>query len=605
MEIDMANEIFWTTIVIVIVISFVILALGRLAIVLLPKYLHSNANFYLAPAIGLAILIIVASYLGNYLPFNKLAIVLWIAIIITIVALIRRKILKQVIKDSLIISAFGMFCAASLLGLLFVFGGYNAHNDAFTYLAHGDWLQDNAFSNTITIDKVSPLNSQIYLYQSQQLRMGGSFLLAMIQTLFNINWAYNAYSGLIIVGLEVACLSLGFILAQTFPNIKRLPLLALIAMPAFGLGGLVFATNFGFLPEIIGLALGVALLSTLGFILNWIVSKKPSKVLLIKAAVVIAILFSGVVYAYSEIVPFVALTIGLSAVIVIIKHRVWKSIVIFYGLMGSFSLVILNNELIRAYMAIKSQFGSVVGSAVPWPTLGFVAHIFGLHGGAWDIFQWSKASNVETGAMLLGFILLIGSIALLALAGKGVLQSIKTNVTLPLALIVILFFIGIFYFRYCVISPFEIGKGQSWSEFKLADWANPFVVFFVLFAIASLQPRLKRYFSFLVVAIAGICLVMSMYFGYVRNKPLVKYYSGTRNLSQYYQDVRSKIMKSCADNQTIYLDFPEQDLKFRQMVLLYLNDRDVRSNWANDGYIYGGNQERKAEYCMVDLNLVK
>lgn len=51
---------------------------------------------------------------------------------------------------------------------------------------------------------------------------------------------------------------------------RRSQRLLLLALPAFGLGGLTFGANFGFMPQTLGMALAAGALFMAGPVLDWI-----------------------------------------------------------------------------------------------------------------------------------------------------------------------------------------------------------------------------------------------------------------------------------------------------------------------------------------------
>ena len=112
--------------------------------------------------------------------------------------------------------------------------------------------------------------------------------------------------------------------------------------------------------------------------------------------------------------------------------------------------------------------------------------------------------------------------------GRSVYRNTTSGELMPTVALVLFLVAGILYFRYLVPSPFPKGIGQTWSQFKLANWANPFVMALVLLAIASLRPRLGRLFNSVVLALFAIVVVSSTLLGIARISPLMHYYRGVR-----------------------------------------------------------------------------
>lgn len=579
-------SIFWTTLLSVVVILTLATIIGRACEGLFPYRLRGVTHFYLAPILGLAILTIISSLLGRILPLGNSVLVPVLVVSIMAWALVRESSATQAFRHSIWVSVFGIVCGASVLAPLFAYGAFNAHNDGFTYLVHANWLQEHAFGDAITVGQVTPLTTQVSLYQQEGFRMGGSFLLALIQSLLNLKWSYEVYPAVVISAIAACCLAIGFPLAKSLLPICRLTRLAILVLPAFTLGGLVFGANLGFLPQTVGLSIGAGLLFAVGPSFRWLSIDYPSSRAIAKAALPAAVLFSAAVFAYSELAPFLLVAILGSGFILALCFRSWVRVAMYSGLLLGLSSLLLNTELIRAYAALRTQSGVVVGSPVDWPLLGYIAHAFGVHGGAWDGFQWTMPESSESLLFPLGLILTAIVVAVILSGWRKLVSTTLNGVLMPAAVVLMVFCAGLIYFRYFVPSPFPKGLGQSWSQFKLADWAHPFAIALVLLAVASLRLRLGKLFSSAVVAIFAIGLVSSLLIGMMRITPLIQYYGGERDLNLFYQDFRQSILANCPSSAPVYLALNGQHHKFRQMAIYFLPDRVTTSNWMDDGYIY-------------------
>ncbi|WP_228874577.1 hypothetical protein [Paraburkholderia saeva] len=492
---------------------------------------------------------------------------------------------KDAFLHALVVSGFGIVCGASVFGPLFAFGAFDAHNDAFTYLVHGDWLQAHAFREPISPTSVTPLDTQVYMYQSQGFRMGGSFLLADLQALLNLRWSDEVYPALVTTAIAACCLTIGVPLSRHLRPLHRPIRLALLALPAFGFGGMVFGANFGFLPQSIGLALSAGLLFVVGPLLRWTVAGHNSSVDIAKASFPCAVLFSSAIFAYTEIGPFLVVAIVGSAFILALKFRAWRNLLMFIGISVGVSFIILNTELFRTYASLRTQTGAVVGSPVDWSLLGYVAHALGVHGGVWGAaFQWTTPESAGSIFFYLGLFLFGLVIAILAAGISTIWRTTTSGVLLPTVLVLVIFAVGILYFRYLTPSPFPKGVGQSWSQFKLAEWANPFMMALVLLAVINLRLKFSTSFRNIVLATFVIGFIGSALGGIVQKRPLMKYYSGITDLHQFYRDLRTTVWNICPRTAPVYLDLEGENLKFRQMAVLYLPDRELESDWKDDGY---------------------
>lgn len=597
--------IFWTTIAAIAAILSLATIIGRAWCALLPYRFRASARYYLAPALGLASLTIVASLVGRILPLGNSVVVPWLIIGLLVWALVRERQKNQAFRHALMVSVFGIVCGMSVLGPLFAYGAFNSHNDAFTYLAHSNWLQHHAFGETIPAEMVTPLTTQISLYQQGGFRMGASFLLAMLQAALNLRWSYETYPAVVISAIAACCLGIGFPLAQVLRPMQRSIRLALLALPAFSLGGLVFAANLGFLPQTVGLAIGASLLFMVGPLFRWVATTNSTTLAIGKAALPGAALFAGATFAYSELAPFLLAAVVASGFILAFRFRAWGKMLAHGGVLLGFLILLLNTELVRAYAALRTLTGVVVGTPVDWPLLGYVAHAFGIHGGAWDMFQWTTPQSVGSSAFAFGLILLGLAVGLVLAAIGPVWRATLSGVLMPPVAVLAVFAVGIVYFRYFVSSPFPKGLGQSWSQFKLADWAHPFVMALVLLAIASLRPHLGKFFNGGVVALFAICMVSATTNGLSRATSHMHYYGGVSDLNRFYLKFRDTVVAICPRGAPVYLALGGKDHKFRQMAALYLYDREVASDWTDDGYfnrlaVERRIQELTAGSCVVE-----
>lgn len=166
--------IFWITLGAVPALVFVATVIGRAWTILLPSHLQGPARYYLAPALGLATLTVMATLFGSYVPLGHRALLPLVFAGLAAWALVRRHEFGLVVRQSLWSGAFALACGAGILSPLLVYGAFNTDNDTFTYLAHAQWLQQHPFSQSVLTETVTPFETQILLYQQTGFRMGGS-----------------------------------------------------------------------------------------------------------------------------------------------------------------------------------------------------------------------------------------------------------------------------------------------------------------------------------------------------------------------------------------------------------------------------------------------
>lgn len=599
------------TLLVLVVLLVTATLIGRLFGDCFPFRLRGAARFYLSPVLGLSTLTIIASLVGRFLPMGNTVIIPVLITALVVWALFQGKKTGAALGHASLVSAFGIFCGASILGPLFVFGAFNAHNDAFTYLVHANWLQAHAFIETITPQTVTPFTTQINLYQQLGFRMGSSFLLALVQSLLHLAWSYEVYPGVMIAAVAACCLSIGFPLTRYLHTIRRPARLALLAFPAFSLGGLVFGANLGFLPQTLGLALGAGLLFTTGPTLGWLARTGISIKHAAISAIPAIVLFASAVFAYSELAPFIVVAVGGSGLLLIFKGKQKKNLMGYMVLLFVFSGFLLNTELFRAYTALRIQSGAVVGSPVEWSLLGYGAHAMGVHGGAWDGFQWTTPEMTGSGLFVVGIISTVLVAGVLLMGWRVIGQAILRGELLPASVILLVFCALLIYFRFFVPSPFPKGVGQSWSQFKLSEWAHPFLMAFVILGSISLRQRVGRYIDVAISFFFLIGIVSAAFIGVARTTPLIQYYGGPQDLNRFYREFRQTVLSSCPPGVPIYLALNGEHHKFRQMAVYYLSDRLVTSDWMDDGYIFPwlpDEQRRQTPNpgdCVVEPNGLK
>lgn len=578
--------IFWSSLVVIVVTMSISTLLGRALGSMTPVMLRGSLKFYVAPVLGLATLTIFASIVGRVVPLGGNVGIPFLLIAALLVAIANEPRPTDALRHTLHVSGFGFVCGTFILAPLFLFGGFNPHNDTFTYLAHAQWLQEHAFSEAISSDRVTPLTTQIFLYQREDLRMGGSFLLALIQSLLHLRWAFEAYPAVIVAAVSSGCLAIGFPLARRLRSTPRSIRYAILSLPAFTLGGLVFGGSMGFMPQTLGLAFGSGVLFASGLILQRVARVRGSWRNVFAHALPLVLLLTAAIYTYSEMAPFLVLSLAGGCLYVAWNRREWTRIAVFSSAAGALTCIFLNTEMIRAFSAIRTQSGLVVGSAVEWSLAGYFAHAVGVHGGAWDIFQWSRRGYGDQFGIYLG-IALIGLILFLLLsARREIARFIRSGALMPSALMLILLAAGLFYFRFFARSPFEGGVGQSWSAFKLTEWAHPFAMIFVLVAVIKIATKLKRHGGSAIVFLFSIGIASAVDTSTSRIKPVMESYPGVNNLYVFLTTLRSVAAEACKQPQTIFLALNGSNIKLRQMVVLFLPDWKLVADWHGDDAIF-------------------
>lgn len=600
---QLSTHILTTTALSLAIILFYATVIGRMMALLFPGDLREEIRFYLAPAFGLALTLIFIAVFGRYRAFGDSPIFILLVMMMTGLAIATEKNRGEAVRHGLTVAIFGHLCCASLLSALYFAGALNPHNDTFTYIAQGDWLQTSPFRATVTEETATPAATQIALYQHEGFRMGGTYLLGLFQSLLKVRWAFDIYPAIVCASVAASCLVAGYPAARAvraWPVWARLTPLVLIGN---SLGGLSFAAHFGFMPQGFGLMFGAAFLFSYGRLIPLLAANALSARQILGLSFPLALLLASSVFSYSEIAPFLVLSAVLASIAASVSYRVVTPFVVIAAATLVLSILFLNIEIIRSYRALQIQSAAVVGSPIDWPLIGYIAHALGLHGGGWDTAQWALGGiNWTTDAPYLAALVL-----LLLVFAAGVLLcrcEVALVTLLPTFFIIALFGAGLLYFRYFVRNPFPIGTGQSWSQFKLSDWSQIFVSAILMCFILPLAARI-RFSKSLFAAAALLSLVAAVQIGASRSGVMRAYYPQP-NLSAHLRELREMVLSACRTKGEFYLDLEGNDHKYRQLISVYLADRYLKSNWHDDGYVEMSlpanrrNEPLKTDDCIIE-----
>jgi hypothetical protein len=586
MHLEIGPAIFWTTLFSLFLIVAIATLVGRPFSLFFPVRLQPRVKFYLAPAFGLAAIQLFIAMLGRYVPLgNSVVPILALALVIAAVMATEaapRKALAQAGLTGL----YAVCTSGAMLVPLFLVGGYNSFNDAFTYLAQSDWLQSHAFHETIPADAVTAPLTQIALYQRHGFRMGGTYLLGFFQALLNVRWSYEIYPAVIFAPVGALCLTCGFPLARLLIRYRRLARLAILSIPAYSLGGVVFAAWYGFLPQSYGELFSAAALFVYGALIGFVGDPtRPLKQRMLPA-IPLGILVAASVFSYSELSPFLVFALALATVPLAFTKAALKSYLLFSVLTAVIVTLLLNIEIVRTIQAVMFQKGAIVGTPVNWPAIAYLAHALGIHGGAWDIGQWARAPITWNEFKVLAFAISLLLPATILVGFRRLKAPVLKGDCLPAASMLGILAAAFVYFRYYVASPFPVGTGQSWSQFKLADWVHPLVFIALALVLIPTIARTRRRRTLSVVSALFVALLGSSV-APSRTAALKPEFPGIHNLESYYLAVRQSVERACPLSTSIYLDLAGPELKLRQMLALFLADRRLKSDWRDDDYIRG------------------
>jgi hypothetical protein len=576
--------IYLTSITVLVCLLLVVTTLGRRIADLLPSPLRDCVGFYIAPLLGLAGTVLITTVYGWLSPFKtSISISLTVGLVLLGIAFEKQR--ADLLRDWLIVSVFALVATIPILAPAIRFDSFNPFNDSFTYLAHGQWLQDHAFSETARASGFFPAETQIYLYQEAGHRMGGSFFLAFVQSLFHLEWSYYAYLSTVSLVFASGSLAIGGIIQQVIPVSKTVALV-LCALPAFSLNGFVFGAQYGFFPQTFGLAFAAGFACLTPGLITHTLSEKPAWSKQFFYLLPLTLCCVALLITYNDMFPVLGAGIGLFLLFVgwmywSEKNRIIISVMIFVAQV----MVVVNIEGVRILRNfVQTLLGTAsgmyhIGWPVLWSPIQFVAYSFGMKSPFDNKVFW-----VDRLFSTWIFPILLVALAVILIK---ILRAKPRNITiLFLACINAIFWLAFLKFRYAT-QGLEGEIGNTFLQFKLAKWLAPFNLGLLGISIAWLLvngERYKRVCKYTVVT----ALVAGMAIQYVIFAQMFTLQFQDETMQKHspfnvFLDLRSRVANIPKD-QVIYLGIPFDHHKITQMVAYVLSDRKLAGKYE-DGYL--------------------
>jgi hypothetical protein len=532
---------------------------------------------YLAPTFGLSVFVLAATGCGWIFGARG-----WQVLLFTCAALawsLRTETDWAGLRRQLIIVlGTTVLISAGPLMTIWRYGGYNVYHDAFTYLVQAQWLQHHAFHEAVVPNVYQPAFTQVTIYQVLHLRMGGSFFFAWMQALSGQHWSIYVYPACISTALCCAAIAIGGLSAAIAPVRSRGVVAFWIAAAGTTIGGLTFGCFAGFMPQIFGLAFLTAFIGTLACLR---VKRDSGGGRWQTGAFVPALLFSALGYAYSELLPFATLTLGLWFLVWLVCSKPRRQLLRTGAAFLAWSVVLLNVECIRIVKAILLQAHAVVGWPIDWAVSDFLGHILGIHSGVGDGDVWTMPRT-------------LGGSLVLALVAWSVAVRVKNrrrrwpglDRLLGAACFLALCLLGFLVFRYRVPSPWPTGTGQSWSQFKISNWSSP--IFLGVLGAMILTIAGTRAGRILAFVVCGTWAALNLQTHYRMAPDRI---AGTLRLTGVprdpfipYEILRARAVAANPPG-VVFLDLAGSDHKCRQIAAYFLYDLKVAGDWTGDGYI--------------------
>ncbi|KTD27963.1 hypothetical protein [Legionella maceachernii] len=556
---------------------------GRRAADLLPKVTHNSIGFYVAPILGLSCLLLMAILYG-WLTAFRLRYTLVSVFALLVFSIFYEKNPRQLVKEWVQVCVFATVCSLPILMPIIHYQGFNPFTDAFTYLAHGQWLQGHAFSEKPFASGYYPYLSQIELYQNS--RMGASFFLAYVQSLFALKWSYYAYTPTVSLAFVTGCLAIGGLIRQVI-SAKRFFILALAAIPCFSMNGFLFGAEWGFFPQTFGLAFAAGFAALFPQLIRFVISEDKVWPKIIVYALPASLTTAAMLFAYNEPFPIFSIALCLFVLIVCLKHKKKiKNTLLFFSIYLLQVCILLNYEGIRIAKNLLQTLSLTkepnFGWPVLWSPIQFLAHAFGMKSSFSDDPYYLDYLSSH----YLFPILLVG---LLVLLFRFMRIKSKRNLAIIFLLcvdfVLLLFFIK---FRYFSASSTEIG--YTFLQYKLSKYAAPFSLALIGIGFAILWQKKKKLRPLFAVTYMSLIAAGFFYQDYFVSQNLTQNFidetKQDRNPFQSLLKLRSAV-STIPKDKIAYVALGQAHNKLRQMVAYVLYDRKIASDYRDDGYILG------------------
>jgi hypothetical protein len=570
-----------STFVITWVLVLVADRLGMALLSLTPRRFRSYAKASYAPACGLGVLILLAAFLGWVGEGFGKPLALAVALVIFVLCVTGRPIPYPAPRRVALLVVFSLGCSFPWLYAIARYESFNAYNDAFTYLSQAQWLQTHSFREEVHPSGYHPALTQISVAQISRWPVGAPFLLAWVQAVFGASWSYLVYPA--VTCFALVCL--GLAIAGTLRLISRASwrFCLLGGMGAVtGLNGISFGSTHGFLLQTVGLAPAVGGLSLTGLYLASKVSWKYSGW---RHAAPPAVLLAATALTYHAILPFVAAALLLSFSLFLIRDSARRpELSAFLMRLLCLTCAFANLEIVRLARSLPVWATAGAGTPVTWSPDRFLAHAAGFISGPWDLPVMLFGKAAPTYAVL-GLMLTLGFAGLLCISHRE-----RIRVLVPALAFVLVAAGGFMYYRYGRASPWGIGVGDTYRQFKLCSWSSPFVILLMAGGCLSLA-RARRWARAWIAVLIPVWVGGGVMWDCALSRTRTAVLREETRCSapfRYYESVRDNVLARAAREDGIYLGgLGGAHHKHRQMLLYFLMDYRLLSDWSEDGYLAG------------------
>jgi hypothetical protein len=424
-----------------------------------------------------------------------------------------------------------------------------------------------------------PAFTQVICYQRMGLRMGASFMLGFVQALMGADESYRVFPAVAAIPIVIGALAVA---AAAFSVCRRwLPSVLCGATLGLTLNGMTYAASNGFLPQVWGLGFACASLAMIGPLLRQAVEARSSANLLRQWAPA-ALVLSAAMHCYSELSPFLVASLGMVFVAALAMTQGRRGRLLAVSLWaGLLVACLINLELIRIIRAIRTQAGVVVGMAVDWPWWHFPGLAMGLRTGAHDVNFYLLTKAVMGIACLAGLGLMFAGLAWSCRTRREIWRPMPHLAFLGLITVAFV------YFRWVAPSPWPIGKGQSWNQFKLGNWATPSIFCLMSAGVGALARKSAARSCIVTAGLLGVVVI-----GAIRHAQLAgpRTEAIRQDTGLSYDPFAAffairQFSGAVPPEEPIDLSVTPGKIGLRQWIMYALMDHRVAGDWSDDSWV--------------------
>lgn len=545
-----------------------------------------NYKFLFTFLLGAVWLILInswVSYLGFSMKESYLFILLATVIIdiIALVSEIRNKRLREWIpgKYQIIVLFCGLISSLIILFPILYFKAFNPYTDGFTYISIADYLLNHGYFQPADPNPYYPWLTQMKLYQDVGYRMGAQFLLSFTTALFNREMSLEVYMPVTALSQFLLVVVMWLFCKEGIKISTKASLIA-VFFTTIHLSIPINSALWGFYPQAFGVVLGAAVFMLFLNKEMWEDSGSPSHRW--KILVLTSLVSASTVITYSEYVPFIALSVMFLLIFHLIVSKSYKyvfsNIVVLIILISIFS----NVGLIKAIGAINHQLGAVVGWHIPYDLWQYLLLVLSLN----PIYN---AQSIFLNYHFLFFtISCLASLLLFIVLKYFILNRDMAQYRKQILLVGSSFILMLIYFTFFSENPWFNDKiGYSWNIHKIIQYMFfifPPIIGLSLYAFWKQSKRNKFISILLVLGYIPVNIVFSYHYSLMSTEDMRRYTGNNENpINEYF-----KLMDTYKDEKgPINLALSTDLTKHRQMIVYFLKNNKLVSDWSDDGYISG------------------